>query len=190
MGWDCSRNRLGKAFDLCPDYFQVCQNLNDTNNPGFSERDDVACAASPFQSNLSSWQKNRCTQSHRMARAWFQLKFKPDTFFITSLIPRPTCVIPLVLTSAGWLSICRSSCCSSGVASDKESQEIGTLITWAYRCNAEPSLVVRRRPIVARRSAPLLLPVPLSGHGKLVLYSVLDKSRGGFHYTCGSCTLH
>lgn len=59
MGWDCSRNRLGKAFDLCPDYFQVCQNLNDTNNPGFSERDDVACAASPSQSNLSSWQKKQ-----------------------------------------------------------------------------------------------------------------------------------
>lgn len=128
--------------------------------------------------------KNRCTQSHRMARAWFQLKFKPDTFFITSLIPRPTCVIPRVLTSAGWLSICRSSCCSSGVASDKESQEIGTLITWAYRCNAEPSLVVRRRPIVARRSAPLLLPVPDMENLSA------EKSRDGFHYTCGSCTLH
>lgn len=64
MGWDCSWNRLGKAFDFCPDYFQVCQNLNDTNNPGFSERDDVACAVSPFQSNLSSWHNSAGHHMH------------------------------------------------------------------------------------------------------------------------------
>lgn len=41
-----------KAFDFCPDYAQICQYLNDTNNPDFPERDDVTCDVSPFQCNL------------------------------------------------------------------------------------------------------------------------------------------
>lgn len=164
----CSWNRLGKMFDCCPDYFQVCQYLNDTNNPGFWERDDVVCAVSPFQSNLSSWQNSAGHHMHT-DKSWTEiLAWRSLFFFAVARVVLP------VLISAAWLLITRSSRCSSAVVSDEESQEIRTQ-HWL----PEPTGVTLSPPSGVRTSlsgVPLLscYLVPLSGHGKLAPFSVLQ----------------
>lgn len=74
-------------------------------------------AASPFQSNLSSWQNSAEDHMHahaHRATVWQEHDFNCNVTFV---------ILP-VLISAAWLLITGSSSGSSGVVSNEGSQEI------------------------------------------------------------------
>ena len=164
MGW-CVVPEIDKVFDSCPHYFHVCQYLYGTNNSGFWEMDDVVWMYDVWwfskQQKVSKVNKNGA--AHVM-----HMHTEPQQLISSLTFNR----------------------CSSWVVSDEESQTTGaqTLITWAFRCNAEPSLW--SRDILEWRFALLLLPAPRRGHGKLAPCSVSCYGRVGFRYTCGSCASH
>jgi len=133
----CVWNRPGKVCDFCSDYFQVCQCLNDTNNPGFWEK-GMMLYVSPFRTNLSSWQSGAsCAHSLRVI-VW-QERFSNYGFRLLFSL------LPCHLFNCLYLHISRlnfkvsSLCYFHSVVSDNESRQMRAQ-NQALRCNTEPSL--------------------------------------------------
>lgn len=177
MTWKCPWYRLGKAFDFCPNPFQVYQYLNETNNPVFSERDEVVCL-SPFgvvfQVGLTEWREHDLNANSSLAPPLSSGHLSSPSGLEIGSLTFNRQVLTLLFRRCTL----------------QESQEIRahywlpepTGVTVSPRSGAKMPLSA-----VALISCYLL---PLSRHGKLALYSVFHQSWDRFHYTSGSCTLH